>query len=97
MLNLIKRLLIVGTVVLAVSAPSIASARLNLYTPASPATSNQVERPVVSAAAPATASSAQGFQWADAAVGAAGVLLLTGIGLGAALTHRRRTQQPATS
>jgi hypothetical protein len=97
MLNLIKRFLIVGTVVLAVSAPSIASARFNLNPPASPATTSQAARPVVLATAPVTASPTQGFQWADAAVGAAVVLLLAGVGVGAALTQRRRAQQPATS
>jgi hypothetical protein len=39
----------------------------------------------------ATASSSDGFQWGDAGVGAAGIVVLLGVGVGAAgvLRHRR--------
>jgi hypothetical protein len=97
MVNLIKRFVIVGTAVLAMAAPSVAFARLNLNAPPAPAASHQVQAPVVSATQATTASSPQGFRWDDAAIGAAGVLVMASVGLGAVLVRRRHTQQPATS
>jgi hypothetical protein len=47
---------------------------------------------------PTEASSPQdGFQWDDAAIGAAGVLALIGVGAGATLVIRRRTHEPLAS
>jgi hypothetical protein len=96
MLKSIKRLLIVATVILAVSAPSVAYARFFEYgSPAGTSTDGQPQPLGVSSVPRVTASSSQGFQWGDAGIGAAGALVLVGAGAGVA--RRRRTQQAVLS
>jgi hypothetical protein len=99
MLKLTKRIAIAAAVTLAVSAPSAAYARLNLNPPATgPAVSSQtVHNTAQLSAGKASASSSQGFQWDDAGVGAAGVLMLVSLGSGTMLVRRRRTHHPLTS
>lgn len=52
--------------------------------------------PIVVSTPPAPASSTS-FQWGDAGIGAAGVLVLAGIGTGAVLVIRRRARHPLAS
>jgi hypothetical protein len=91
----IKRLLAAATVILMLSAPSAAFATVmaadgggSVSGPAPAAVSAPVSR--------ATASSSQGFQWGDAGVGAASivVLLSVGVGAGGVLRHRRVHHRP---
>jgi len=44
-----------------------------------------------------TVSSSNGFQWGDAGIGAAGVLVLISVGSGAAVAIRRRVRRPLAS
>jgi len=99
MLKLTKRIATAAIAVLAASAPSAAYARINLDPPATaPAVSSQTVHNAASPSAPkASASSSQGIQWDDAAIGAAGVLMLVSIGSGTMLIRRRRTHHPLTS
>ena len=50
-----------------------------------------------SAVHPAGPSAQAGFQWGDAIIGGAGVLVLGAIGAGAAVVIRRRVHQPLAS
>jgi hypothetical protein len=93
----IKRILTVATVLLAVSAPSAAYARFVQDPPAPSAMSSQVQSAIVPFGQRATTSSRQGFQWDDAGIGAAGVLVLAGVGSGAVVTRRRRVHNPLAS
>jgi hypothetical protein len=99
MLKLTKRIATAAIAVLAASAPSAAYARLNLDPPATaPAVSSQtIQNAAPPSAEKTAASSSQGFQWDDAGVGAAGVLMLVSVGSGTMLIRRRRTQHPLTS
>ena len=82
MLKVIKRLLAAAVVIAAASAPSVAYARLNLNPPVAPAVTHSAARP--------EASSTQGFRWDDAGIGAAGIVVLIGMGAGAAAVIARR-------
>ncbi len=99
MLKLPKRVAVVAIAVLAASAPSAAYARLNLDLPATaPVVSPQTVHTAASpSAGKASASATQGFQWDDAGVGAAGVIILASISSGTMLVLRRRTQHPLAS
>jgi hypothetical protein len=99
MITLTKRIATAATVVLAASAPSAAYARFNLDPPAkAPVVSSQtVQNTAPPSARGSSASSSPGFQWDDAGVGAAGVLMLVGIGSGTVLARRRRTDHPLPS
>jgi hypothetical protein len=100
MSKLIKRTLAAAIAIAAVAAPTVAFARPNLdpisavapavsaATQAPPAPPSQATPP---AARPATVASS-GFQWRDAAVGAAGALVLISIGSGTAVAVRRRNR-----
>jgi hypothetical protein len=51
--------------------------------------------PSVGSSVPSTATSQGGFQWGDAGIGAAGMIVLLGTGAGAAgAMRRRRAQRP---
>jgi hypothetical protein len=77
-----------AAVIVAAAAPSGAAAR-PLYDP--PGSSYSVPVPAVqTAAAQPMAQSEQGFRWDDAGVGAAGMLVLVGVGSSAAVAVRRR-------
>ncbi len=93
MLN--KRTLATAVVMAAATAPSAAYARVNLENgspPAPPTVSRQpVQAAIAEPAQPASSDSSQGFQWDDAAIGAAGTLVLAGVGSGAAVARRRRS------
>jgi hypothetical protein len=90
----IKRILTAATVMLAVSAPSAAYARFVQDPPVPPAVSGQVQSAIVAFGQHATASSPEGFQWDDAGIGAAGMLVLAGVGSGAVVARRRRVHNP---
>lgn len=97
MLKLIKRILTVATVVVAASAPAVASARYIVEPSGSSVTGGPAQHAIVAPARPTTASEAQGFQWGDAGIGAAGALVLISVGSGALGVRRRRAHQPLTS
>ena len=99
MFKLTKRIATAATVVLAASAPPAAYARLNLDPPApAPVVSSQtVQNPAPPSVRKASASSSPTFQWDDAGVGAASVLILVGIGSGTILARRRRTEHRLAS
>jgi hypothetical protein len=108
MFKLTKRIATVAAVFLAAIAPSAAYARLNLDPPTTaPAVSSQtinaqtLNAQTLTAATPssgkASVSSSQDFQWDDAVIGAAGMLILLSVGSGAIITLRRRAHHPLTS
>jgi hypothetical protein len=92
----IKLILTTATVV-AATASSVAYARLNL----NPSGSSFATVPGPTAVVPSVqgtqSSSARGFQWGDAGIGAASVLVLLSIGSGAVLVRQRRAHHPLTS
>jgi hypothetical protein len=92
MFKSIRRLLTALTVVLVVSAPSVASAMIPLEPLTGAPTSAQAPL-----SAPRAAASSESFQWGDAGVGAAGVLALVGLGSGAVLAIRRRPRHRLAS
>jgi hypothetical protein len=94
MFKLIKRSLAAATAVFLISAPATAFARFNLD-PSPASVDSVVQAPLPQPTA--TMSAAQGFQWDDAGVGAAGVLVLVGLGSGAVLARRRRPRHPLAS
>lgn len=99
MFKSITRLVLVATVLSAAILPSVAAAR-----PDGPSQSYSDAAAAVQALAPPPAhvvpapSTAAGFNWHDAAFGAAGMLLLIAVSSGTVLAVRRRTRiSPATS
>jgi hypothetical protein len=90
--KIIKRGVLSIAVIAALSAPATAGARVN-YEHA-PATSASAESPSVPL--PANSSPASGFQWDDAAIGAAGMLGLMGL-VGASSQAARRRRPTAVS
>jgi hypothetical protein len=89
MLTQITKRVLTGAVIVAAAVPSAAAAR-PLYDP--PGLSDSVGVPAVrTAAAQPVAQSEQGFQWDDAGLGAAGMLVVVGAGSGAAVAVRRRS------
>ncbi len=97
MFKRIKRSLTAATVVLAASAPSVAYARFNLDPPGPSVPGGQAPTAIVPSAQRTDASSPQRFQWDDAGIGAAGVLVLVGVGSGAVVARRRRMHHPLAS
>jgi hypothetical protein len=99
MFKLMKQVVVAAIVVLAVSGPSVAYARLNLD-PGPPVSTqpqriDQPQRNVGqrSASEPSlgpAASSRDAFRWGDAGIGAAGMLILLGGGIVASGAARRR-------
>jgi hypothetical protein len=91
--TLIKGSLAAGLAIGAASFPAVAQARFELNPPAAPS----ANQPAQVASAPTRAqpsSSAQlGFQWGDAGIGAAGIVVLLGTGAGTANVMRRRRGQ----
>jgi hypothetical protein len=94
MFKLIKLSLAATAAVLALGAPATALARFNLNPGPGPVAS-AVQSPL--SQLPSTTSSAQGFQWGDAGIGAAGVLILVGLGSGAVVMRRRRPRHTLAS
>ena len=84
--SFIKRSVVAGLTVGAVGLPAAAQARFDLNPPRS------YSPPAVSRTVPAqpVASTDQGFQWGDAGIGAAGTIVLLGVGAGAAAVVRPR-------
>jgi hypothetical protein len=96
MLKVTKRLLAAAVVVAAAGTPSAAYARFNLDPPVAPVATHPA-RPAVPPSTPrATASASQGFQWDDAGIGAAGIVVLIGTGAGAAAVIGRRHEHETT-
>ena len=93
MFKSIKRLLVAATAVLVFSAPSAAFARY--AGDAGGSVSGPARAALTAPVSKATASSSQGFQWGDAGVGAASIIALLGLGVGAAsLLRQRRVHRP---
>jgi hypothetical protein len=90
MFKSIKRLLVAATAILVLSAPSAAFATV-LGAEGGGSASGPGQAAVIASVSRATASSSQGFQWGDAGLGAASIVVLLTVGLGAAsvLRHRR--------
>ena len=93
----IKRLVMIATVLAAAILPAAASAGpilpdLEPYTASGYAVPAATPPPAHIAAA-----SAEGFHWDDAGLGAAGMVVLMGVGAGATLVVRRRSTRPVTS
>jgi len=90
MFKFIKRLALVATVLALAIVPSVASARVDgpdhSYSDAAAAV--QVTTPAP--AHHAVQASMSGFSWHDAGFGAAGMLVLIGLGSGTLLAMRRR-------
>ncbi len=86
----IRRVVTGGVVVVAISFPAAAQAMRPLADPPSTPSPSPVGRAV-----PSTSTSAQpGFQWEDAAIGAAGAVVLLGAGASASgVARRRRTHR----
>ncbi len=90
--NLSKRALAAGLVIAAASAPAAAQARPNLEPP-NRAAAGPAPSAVASQAPRPTAGSNSSFQWDDAAIGAAGAIVLVGAGAVATGGARRRRGQ----
>ena len=90
MFKSIKRLLVAATAILVLSAPSAAFATM-IAADGGGSASGQGHAAVSAPVSRTTASSSHGFQWGDAGVGAASVVVLLGVGVGAAsvLRHQR--------
>ena len=87
----ITRRALTTAVIVAAVAPSAAAAR-PLFDP--PGLSDPVAAPAVQTTSPPpVAQSEQGFAWDDAGLGAAGMLVLVGVGSGAAIAVRRRSSR----
>lgn len=86
-----KRSLAAIVVIAAASAPSTASARFvaegGSPAPAPSAAPLTLTGPPL----PSAFVSSHGFRWDDAAIGAAGMLVVVGVGSGAVVARRRRT------
>jgi hypothetical protein len=97
MLQIRKRTMTTGLVVLAASFPAAAQAQFNTdIAPGTPpqATAIPIAPPAVPANSPANATTAgAGFQWGDAGIGAGGALLLLGAGTAVVVAGRRRHPQ----
>jgi hypothetical protein len=87
MFKSIKRLLVAATAILVLSAPSAAFATV-LGAEGGGSASGPGQAAVIASVSRATS---QGFQWGDAGLGAASIVVLLTVGLGAAsvLRHRR--------
>jgi hypothetical protein len=96
MFKRIKRIAIAATIVLAVGAPTAAYAKYLNSATGSDINWQAIQNAPPPPAANASVSSSQGFQWADAGIGAAGALVLVSAGSGTVLAHRRRTRHPLT-
>jgi hypothetical protein len=84
----IKRLLVAATAILAFSAPSAAFG--SDAADGGDSASGSARAPVIAPVSRATESSSPGFQWGDAGVGAAGVVVLVAAGAGGAAVMRQR-------
>src|SRR5579862_3137710 len=97
MFNSIKKSLLVITAVIALAMPTAASAFVPVD-PGGSSAASEALRPVpppssVAIARP-TAVASQGFQWADAGIGAAAVLVLVVLGSAAVATTRSGARFP---
>lgn len=91
MLRMLRRALMIATLVACAIGPSAAYARFNLEPGGGPSATPPVQATNVVAADARPASTSPGFQWEDAAIGAAGMLAL--LGATSTLTRRRRVHQ----
>lgn len=88
MSNSLKRLLAAATVAVVLCVPSVA----NAFVPVQSAGLSASQR--TPSVRPSVVSLSPGFRWADAGIGAAAVLVLVGLGSGAALMIRGRVHPP---
>jgi uncharacterized iron-regulated membrane protein len=93
MYRVIKRTITIAALTAALSAISapVAAARFDLNPPASshPVTSVAPTQSSSQSSSQTSASTSTGFDWGDAALGAAGMLALLSVGTGAVLVGRR--------
>ena len=94
MLTLVKRTLAVAVVIAAVATPNAAFARAVMDEPTSPYPVVAPPPPAAPSAGHAATSASPSFQWGDAGLGAGGLLVLIGVGAGAAVAYRRRAHRP---
>jgi hypothetical protein len=93
MFKSIKRLLVATTAVLVLSGPSAAFAAVFPSGGGGPA-SGPVQAAAIEPVSHPSASS-PGFQWGDAGIGAASIVVLLSVGVGAAgVLRHRRVQRP---
>ncbi len=98
--HLIKRSLTGALVIGAATIPAASAQAMYLEEHGGSSGQAQIAAPVVSQAAPSQPAAASGssFQWGDAGIGAAGAVVLLGLGAtGAGMTRRRRLQRPVNS
>ena len=93
--TLIKPLLVTGLAIGAASFPTAAQARFMEDSLGASPSATQSTHVASTPARPArradpSATAQAGFQWGDAGIGAAGALMLIGVGSGAAVAARRR-------
>ena len=94
MFKSIKQSLVAATAIVALSAPSAAFATM-FASDGGGSASGPGQAVVVAPGSRTTAASSQGFQWGDAGVGAARIVVLVGLGVGAASAVRhRRVHRP---
>jgi hypothetical protein len=91
MFKSIQRLVLLATVLTAAIIPAVAAARPDAPNQSYSDAAAAVQAIAPAPARPASTTSMAGFSWHDAAFGAAGALLLLGVGTGATLAVRRRT------
>jgi hypothetical protein len=92
----IRRSLLTAVAVTAVALPAGAQARPFFDTPSDAQPVHAA--PLMKVAQEPAANGSAGFQWDDAGIGAAGAIVLVGVGAGAATTiRRRRTNRVATA
>jgi uncharacterized iron-regulated membrane protein len=93
MSRLVKRTIAVGALIAALAAISapVTAARFDLNPPASnnPVATATPTQSSSSSISHTSSARSTGFDWGDAALGAAGMLVLLGIGTGAVLVARR--------
>src|ERR1700690_3980719 len=94
MFKSIKRLLVAATAILVLGGPSAAFATM-FAADGGGSASGPARAVVIAPVSRTTASSSQGFQWGDAGVGAASIVVLLGVGVGAAsVLRQRRVHRP---
>jgi hypothetical protein len=94
MFKSIKRWLVAATAILVLSAPSAAFAT-TIAAAGGGSPSGQGQAAASAPVSRTTASSSPGFQWGDAGVGAASVVVLLSVGVGATgLLRHRRVHRP---
>jgi hypothetical protein len=94
--TLTKRSLVAALAISAASFPTASQARL-IEDPAAPVASQPSQVVNAPAVSQPSSSAQSGFRWGDAGIGAAGAIVLVGLGAGTAgAAHRRRAHRAVT-